>query len=286
MDFTAKGVPRAWGRYCSAANRRTDQRVFGWWLAYPWALLEGTVDTAVRVPLGLAGTVLGTVWGSAVVPVYYAVNSTAKGTWHLGVDAVLIPVAAGAWNTVVAPPLALAGQKPAPARADGFWLRRLDEEERLSADRPDVPIRAEDVEALVTWGQVLLSVSQPYEARRTALQVQADAEVNAVRERTRKAEAELRREEANAVESLIPNPAQQQALDYLRDHGFDARRTSRAMDEVRDHLRSEAAMSPPDVHRSVELLRRYPPVVATNRVPLRPKTDPMQRSLELIDDLD
>jgi hypothetical protein len=78
-DFTIKGLPKAWDAYWSTAEQRTSKRVFGWWFAYPWALLESIVDPVVRIPLGLGGTAMGTVAGVAIVPSYYAVNS-APGT--------------------------------------------------------------------------------------------------------------------------------------------------------------------------------------------------------------
>jgi len=127
MDFAVRGSKKVWSESWSAAGKRTRQRVFGWWLAYPWAVLESTVSTVVRVPLGAAGTVLGSAWGGAVVPVYYGVNSTVKGTLRFGVRAVALPAAGCLWNTAAGPVMALAGQKPALSRVDGFWVKQLSE---------------------------------------------------------------------------------------------------------------------------------------------------------------
>lgn len=286
-DFTVKGVPRAWVRYWSAANQRTSQRVFGWWLAYPWAVLEGTVDTVVRVPVGLLGTVLGATWGTVVVPGYYTVNSAVAGSWHLGVDAVLLPTVAGAWNTVIAPPMALVGQKPAPSRADGFWVKQLSMQEVQAASTVDTPISGKDVEALAEWSRLLLTTSQPYEERRQALRTQTQAEQDALIRKAQQAEADIRSEEQNTIQtlSLRPIPAQQETLDYLRGRGFDAGRISQAADEVRHYLESGNELSPAEVYRAVYLLTLYPPSAVTNPPPLRPKTDPVERSMEIIKDI-
>lgn len=284
-DFTVKGVPRAWDRYWSAANRRTRQRVFGWWFAYPWALLESTVDTVVRVPVGLAGTALGTVWGVAMVPGYYAVNSTAKGSWHFAADAVLFPTVACTWNTVVAPPLAMVGQKPAPSRADGFWVKQLGEKDVQAVSTVETPVTSKDVEALAVWGCLLLTASQPYEDRRQALRKQTRAEHEAINRKSQQEEAEIRNAEEGAVRAMVADPSQQETLDYLLSRGFDSRQTSQAAGDVRRYLGGHKKLWPGEINRILLLLNRYPLSATTNQPPLRPKTDPVQRSVEVIKDI-
>lgn len=180
-DFTLKGVPRAWRSAFSRAHTRTERRVFGWWFAYPWGCLEGLAATAVRVPLGAAGTVAGTAWGLAVVPAYHAADSGVKGAWHLGVDALLLPSAAIAWNTIVAPPMALLGQKPAPSRVDGFWVTMLNPD---SLNRQKRAVSAAEIEAQAAWGRRLLAETAAFEARRSQRQEQANAEYHRIRAQT------------------------------------------------------------------------------------------------------
>lgn len=283
-DFMVKGSPRALVRYWSAANRRTSQRVFGWWFAYPWALLESTVDTVVRVTGGLAGTALGTVYGVAVVPGYYAVNSVVMGSWHLGMDAVLLPTVACTWNTVIAPPLAIVGQKPSPSRVDGFWVTQL-RKDAQTAKTMDTPISPKDVEALAWWGRLLLTASQPYEDRRQALQKQIQAEHEAINRKSQQGEADIQSGEQEAIRAIIPDLSQQEAIDYLRSRGFDSRRTSQAMTDLRRFLEGRKELSPLEINRTLDLLRRYPPSTVTNQVPLRRKTDPVERSIEVIKDI-
>lgn len=93
QDFTFKGAGKAWKKYYGKANARTEKRVFGWWLSYPWATMQGCVDNVVRIPVGLAGTAVGTGWGVAVVPAYHAVDSGVKAVWNTGARGCIVPVA-------------------------------------------------------------------------------------------------------------------------------------------------------------------------------------------------
>jgi len=284
-DFTVKGVPRAWGRYWSAANRRTSQKVFGWWLAYPWAFLESTVDTVVRVPVGLTGTVLGTVWGVAVVPGYYAVNSAAVGTWHFAVDAVLLPAVGCTWNTVIAPPMAMVGQKPAPSRVDGFWVKSLTAEDVQTASTLDTPINPKDIEALAVWGRLLLATNQPYEDRRQALRKQTQAEREAINRKAQQAEADIWSGEQGAIRAMVPDPSQHETIEYLRSRGFDSTRISKTARDIRRYLGDRKELLPAEINRILDLLTRYPPLTVINQTSLRPKTDPVERSIEVIKDI-
>jgi hypothetical protein len=46
---------------------------------------------------------------------------------YAAIEGTAYPVIASAWNTAVAPPLAVLGQQPAPQRADGFWMKQVDD---------------------------------------------------------------------------------------------------------------------------------------------------------------
>lgn len=283
-DLTVKGVPRAWHRYWSSAGQRTSRRVFGWWFAYPWAFLQGTVDTAVRVPLGLAGTALGTTWGSAVVPAYYAVDSAVAGTWHLTVEAVALPVAGSAWNTVIAPPMALAGQKPSPSRVDGFWVKNLGAQEALAAKKPAIAITPKDIEVLAQWGRALLTATQPSENKRAAIKLQIEAE----RERLNMLEkswAAVWDEERKTVQSIGSDPALAEAIRFLRERDFDSRKTAQASIDVRRHLESLRTLSPAEVERIMDLLMSYPLAVVPDLPLPPPKTDPVKESIQVIKDI-
>jgi hypothetical protein len=280
-DFTIKGLPKAWGKYWSTAEERTSKRVFGWWFAYPWALMESTVDPVVRIPLGLGGTALGTVLGTVVVPGYYAVDSAVVGTWHFTVNTVFLPTVACTWNTIIAPPMSLVGQKPSPTRTDGFWVKQIDD-----PSIAEQPIMPKDVETLAAWGRLLLSASQPFEVQRQSLQKQTQVEHDAINKKTEQSQATIRRKEKESFRAISEDPAQKETLDYLRSRSFDSRRTLKAAGDVRRHLEAQKELSPEEINRIMSLLTRYSPSSTTNQPPLRPKTDPLKHSVEVIKEME
>ncbi|NTV12925.1 MAG: hypothetical protein HGA96_03160 [Desulfobulbaceae bacterium] len=285
VDFTVKGVPRAWGNYWASAERRANQRVFGWWFAYPWASLEGTVDTIVRVPAGLTGTALGVIWGAAAVPGYYATNSAVKGTWHFGVDAVIVPILGGTWNTMIAPPLSLVGQQPAPSRADGFWVKKLSDQDILTAKALETPISKEELAALADWGGLLLLASLPYEERRQTLRKEVQIEQAAINKKSQQTEMAIKFEEQETIRTLANNPSQQEIIARLQNGSFNQTRTSLASEEVRKYLAKQNQLSQADIQRLLVLLREYPPTQDANQT-LRAKTDPVTHSLKVINRVD
>lgn len=149
-QFAFKGSATAWSEGLQTAKARVDRRVFGWWFAYPWAVIEATGESVLRVGLGVpGGIVIGGV-GATVVPVAQLGWPLVKGTYHGVGEGTVFPVVAASWNTVIAPPMAVLGQQPTPERADGFWLKRLDPvqtDSEFAATRSD----------LQKWRESLLS---------------------------------------------------------------------------------------------------------------------------------
>ncbi len=126
-EYTFKGTREAWGKDMKVASERTRKRVFGWWLAYPWGVLEATTESVFRIGTGIpTGVALA---GSAytVVPVAYVATPALLSLGHAAGEGTGFPVVAAGWNTVIAPPLAMLGQRPAPQRADGFWMKQVDD---------------------------------------------------------------------------------------------------------------------------------------------------------------
>jgi tRNA C32,U32 (ribose-2'-O)-methylase TrmJ len=283
-DFIFEGLPEAWSRYWSTAETRTSKRVFGWWFAYPWALLESVVDPVVRVPAGLCGTALGTAAGVAVVPSYYAVNSAVEGTWYLTMDAILLPTVACTWNTVIAPPMALVGQKPAPSRTDGFWVKQVATEEELQRTKAvDEPITPEDIKALAAYSHLLLKTVPPFDQQRQEIQRKAQAERAAISKKEQEETQALNKKMTEAIEALRADPAQKGLLDYLRERNFNPQRTSKAMTDLRQHLKTE--LSDEELNQLIQLLHRYAPSTTPKKAPLRPKTDPVKHSVEVIQEI-
>lgn len=117
-----KGAGKAWYNHFRGAQQIVNRRAFGWIFAYPMALCTATVESSFRVvtgvPVGLCGNAIGVV----AVPAVGVTWPTLKGVAEVAVPGTAMPVAGTAWNTLGTPLLALAGQRPAPSRIDGFFV--------------------------------------------------------------------------------------------------------------------------------------------------------------------
>ena len=126
-EFAFRGTRQAWNSDMDLAGRRAKQRVFGWWLAYPWGVLEATTESVVRVVGGVPVGLSVTASAYTLVPIGYGVMPLIKSTGYAAIEGTAWPLSAAVWNTAVAPPLAVFGQRPAPERADGFWMKQIDD---------------------------------------------------------------------------------------------------------------------------------------------------------------
>ncbi len=281
LGFTVKGIPRAWNRYFSVANERTRRRVFGWWMAYPWAFMESSVETAFRGVLGAAGTAGGIASGIAIVPAYHALDSAVAGVWNLGVNTIIVPTVGISWNTVVTPPLALIGQKPSESRVDGFWVTVVNSGRTPITRR----LSAEEVQLLSQWGLLLLNETRPFVQKRAQIdrdaseknaQLRSDIQKNwADGERKRTA---LQAEEREQIrQSIATNRLPSEWSDPLStlayDQAYDA--------DIRNDL-AKQNMSREDIEKVLNLLATYrsPGTLAPSQI--REKTDPLRRSVDVI----
>lgn len=232
-DFALKGTRMAWVDALGTAHRRVERRVFGWWFAYPWAVIEASTESVLRTGIGIPGSVATAVGAYTAVPAWYFVAPAVSSAGYALVPGTALPVVAAGWNTVVAPPLALAGQQPAPERADGFWMKRL-------RDPAEDDIRARLLAWQSQWKEdpVLLerreslAASEEARAKRMAdLRKQIDAEDAARREENAAFEAERRRVVA---EKTLEGAA---ALrEELAAHGYTAARLQAQRPVLRDLL--------------------------------------------------
>ena len=281
LGFTVQGIPRAWSRHFSVAHERTQQRVFGWWLAYPWAFMEASVETAFRGALGAAGTAGGLGSGLAIVPAFHALDSAVAGTWNLGVNTLALPAVGFAWNTVVSPPLALVGQKPAPSRVDGFWVTVVDSG-RVPSDRPPT---AAELDLLAQWAALLMRETQSFAQERKEIDRQEDARLEEHRRAMEAAsnEAQQRRtrvygeEDAKIREIAATN---EWARAVAQDHP-DLRYDWRWHQELTQRLRRQG-LSEEETRRALDILRTHADSASPAAVPIRPKTDPLRRSTEVL----
>ena len=281
LGFTVRGIPRAWGRYFSVAHERTKRRVFGWWLAYPWALMESTVESAFRGALGAAGTAGGIASGLAVVPAYHALDSAVAGTWNLGVNTFALPIAGVAWNTAVSPPLALVGQKPSQSRVDGFWVTIVDSG-RVPIARPPSP---EDAALLSQWGLLLLRETQPFEKERQAIDQKANAQeqeyqraLQAARNDAERQRTRLQTEECTRIQLAMSTNAW---IATVLEQQPDLRYDWTCNTDISRHLQKQG-VSVDDIQRILDLLRTYQSPHALAPSSIRSKTDPLRRGVEVI----
>ena len=281
LGFTVKGIPRAWGRHFSVAQERTERRVFGWWLAYPWALMEASVETAFRGALGAAGTAGGIASGLAVVPAWHALDSAVAGTWNLGVNTIALPAVGIAWNTAVAPPLALVGQKPAESRVDGFWVTVV-ASGRTPGDRPPT---AAELDLLAQWGALLLRETDSFENERREIDRQERAQQaeyrRAMENASEKAREKRKRVHEQEGEKIREVAATNEWARAVAQEHPDLRYDGRWHQELAQRLRRQG-LSNEEVQRTLEILRTHQDSATPAAVPIRPKTDPVRRGAEVL----
>ena len=282
LGFTVKGIPRAWGKHFSVAHERTERRVFGWWLAYPWALMEASVETAFRGALGAAGTAGGIGSGLAIVPAWHALDSAVAGTWNLGVNTIALPAVGLAWNTAVAPPLALVGQKPAESRVDGFWVTVVDAGQAPSSR----PLNTEEKELLAQWGVLLLQEARPFRQEQKEINRKAKEQeeefYRAMRKAKEEAERERNRVQASEEKQLRQMAATNEWIAATAQQHPDLRYSWDCDDDVIRHLQKQG-FSDEDIDRILKLLRTYQsPRAMAPPAAVRPKTDPVRRGAEVL----
>lgn len=206
-DFALKGTLTAWAEAFGTARQRVDRRVFGWWFAYPWALVEASTESVIRTGVGIPGSIGTAVGAYTVVPAWYFVSPAVMSVGHAAIPGTTLPVVAATWNTVIAPPLALAGQQPAPERADGFWMKRLKDpaEDDIRARLVAWQKQWKEEPALVAQREALAASTQQHADKIAALQAQIQTEAELLRQETAAFEAERRR--VVAEKTLAEAPA-------------------------------------------------------------------------------
>lgn len=222
LEFTFEGAAKSWNRNFSQAHERTKKRVFGWWMAYPWATFKSVVDNAVRIPLGAIGCGLGTVSGVGLVPAYHLSDSAFKAAWDGSVQGVALPVSGLAWNTIISPPLAIAGQKPSEKRVDGFWVRIVPE-----SYIPGKTPSGNDIANLAKLGILLKDELEPFESERQEIENKRKQQLKELYEEISKVNKEKREElkkiknrELAFAENLLVSGKYNQLAEEIRSYGW------------------------------------------------------------------
>ncbi|MBN2091593.1 hypothetical protein JW964_18410 [candidate division KSB1 bacterium] len=284
--FTIKGTPRAWKKYFIKAHERQQKHVFGWWLGYPWALFQSVVDNTFRIPSGVIGTASGITWGTAFVPGFYMTNSLLKASWHLPVQTILIPVSGYAWNTVVAPPLAIFGQKPTAERADGFWVQRLSDQELRLAQVSHEPLTPKEIHELADWTQFLLNEFQSYMAESKQIDTETAEQIKKIREAAIAKKGHIEAQQTAHLQALLNDSTQQKKIPALQTTHLDSVQIVKQANAIIRQLRRQKSYTHQEIKEIYELIKKYPaPQVIHARKKIE-KTDPLKEGIEVIKEID
>jgi hypothetical protein len=284
-DFALRGTRQAWKDDMSLAQQRTERRVFGWWLAYPWGIFEALGSSIVRLGGGIPTGLLISASAYTVVPVVNVMVPVPKSMWQATAQGLAYPAAAMGWNTFVAPPLALLGQEPAPERADGFWLKMV------SAEPPTAEGIKDAAEATAAWRTELLEAvpADSLDAEVAKLEREKEAGVNELQAQIRTIEQDAQAHEAEARElwlkalyaAAMERRAQLRA--DLRAHGFPEQPTAAERQALQATLVGDRLQASEAEHL-LDLVLGEPGEPRETQAP-RPieKTDPLKRSLEILE---
>ncbi len=288
-DFALKGSGKAWGKYFKRAEKRVNKRVFGWWLSYPWALLQSTVDNVVRIPVGLLGAIGGTAAGVVAVPGYHLVDSGVKAGWHGGVEGLLVPVVGWGWNTIASPPLALIGQKPSEARVDDFWVRIVGEKE---VHPPS--LGADSFDAVAKCGIVFEKKLSPYREQCKKITAKERKEISKLRKeiqeiykQAQKDRLKITEEEKREVQEILSDAQYSEIVAVINQGHWTRRRVQEYQSDISKSLKREG-LTNDEVRSIMNLLKRYPPATINKAAAsyMDEKTDPVTESIRVIKEID
>lgn len=281
--FGLRDSGSAWTNRFAAAHRRTVKHTFGWPLAYPWALLGSTVETVIRVPLGVVGAALGTAWGGAVVPVAETVWPTVKGVWSGGVNGAVIPAAGWAWQTVAAPPAMLFASAPNPSRTDGLWMTIVPDEKARQEETEKNFTRAEALKQLAAYGRQLDSALA--ENIRTAEEIhkRQKAEQEELQKRFHQEYARAITNETLVLQRWLEKPENESLVVRLAQDKWDRNAVANSQAALRDEL-LRGGLNTNDAQRIVNRLISNPPASHARGNALDTKTDPLMESLRILEE--
>lgn len=268
QQYTFEDSSKAWQTSMATAKKRTQQRVFGWWLAYPWGVFEASVESVLRVATGLPVGVAVAASAYTVVPVITFVWPSVESVGYATIEGTAYPLVASAWNTVIAPPLAFLGQQPAPERADGFWMKQVDD-----------PSLQAVADVMRDWQQQLLASQTPIALSKAQIQLKN------LREQVQLLEQQLQVEEAQQkqqrVEALLTQAQLQktQLAASLASKGLSLEMVARNRQALKLKL-SDLGLSYENLDKLLDVLTASAPNQLERQTD--DKTDPLQRSLDIM----
>lgn len=248
QEFALAGTGTAWTEALDTASQRVNRRVFGWWFAYPWAVIEASTESLLRTGIGIPGSALTAVGSFTLVPAAYFVTPAVMSAGYAAIPGTALPLVATTWNTVIAPPLALAGEQPAPERADGFWMKRINDpaEDNIRARLVAWQSQWRDDAELVAMREALATTDRMHAEKIAALRADIDAEEKLRRSAAEAFEAQRRHVVAKKTVEQAPllreelaaqgyTPARLQTQrgmlkNILLEQGMDEKEATRMLD--------------------------------------------------------
>lgn len=278
--FVIKGAPEAWSEYFGAAGEKVEKRIFGWPMAYPVAFFQALGDNIFRIPVGITGCALGTTAGTAIVPGYHMMNSTFKGGFYFIGPGMILPISGYTWNTIIAPPLALTGQKPSEARIDGYWVTKMSQAEFEARSRS---IDDSDMKQIADWGRMLLDKLGRYDDERAKTYKDTSRKVREAYDEQARKINELESQEKTEFQKLKDMQENKAIVDILREKNIDNYTISSNSNRIKAYL-VNSNMTEAQADKIVNMLRKY----SDFRRPVEKfnpdnKTDPVRESIKVID---
>lgn len=273
QQYTFEDSSKAWQTSMATAKKRTQQRVFGWWLAYPWGVFEASVESVLRVATGLPVGVAVAASAYTVVPVITFVWPSVESVGYATIEGTAYPLVASAWNTVIAPPLAFLGQQPAPERADGFWMKQVDD--------PNLQALAEVV---IKW-QRQLALNNPN--NETIATKDKKAQIQQLYQKIRALEQQVQLDEqqqqSQQINQLLLNAQQQkpQLEAELQSKDLSLAMLARNRQAIKVKM-SVLNLSFEDVDKLLDVLLVDSVPQNLQERSSDDKTDPLQRSLDIL----
>ena len=269
--YTFTGSKKAWQNDMATASQRTQKRVFGWWLAYPWGVFEATTESVFRLATGITVGVAVAASAYTLVPAISMTWPVVESAGFASIQGTAYPLVASAWNTVIAPPLALLGQQPAPQRADGFWMKQVDD-----------PNLQDLADVVIQWQRQLLVNNPPQE---TVITKDKKAKIQQLYQQIKALEQQVQQDEqeqqSQQITQLLLNAQQQkpQLEAELQSKGLSLEMLARNRQAIKAKLSN--------LSLSYENLDKLLDVLVADKTPnierkTNDKTDLLQRSLDIL----
>lgn len=271
--YTFTGTKKAWQSDMATASQRTQKRVFGWWLAYPWAVFEATTESVFRLATGIPVGVAVSASAYTVVPAITMAWPVIESVGFASIQGTAYPLVASAWNTVVAPPLAFLGQQPAPQRADGFWMKQVDD--------PSLQALADVV---IKWQRQLDLNNIPNETLATRdKKVQIQQLYQQIKQLEQQVQQDERQQQSQQTSQLLLNAQQQkpQLEAELQSKGLSLAMLARNRQAIKVKM-SVLNLSFENVDKLLDVLLVDGVPQSLPERSLNDKTDPLQRSLDIL----